>query len=152
MLRAFTVMALLGLVSSRADARLWETIAQTEARYGKPLAKFPGEQRGEEERKYRYKDFYILVTFLNGRSDDEKYFRTDAKAAFSDRDIQFFLKMTSDGKAWQKSETLPIWTLGGSTVESWKAIAAYYPKAGHTNIPGFGISTMTRAKKEMRVP
>ena len=149
MLRAITLVAVLAIGSAHVHARLWETIAQTEARYGKSVAKFPGEQRGEEERKYRYKDFYILVTFLNGRSDDEKYFHTDAKTAFNERDIQFFLKMTSDGKAWQKSETLPIWTLGGSAVDSWKAIAAHYPKA---SVPGFGISTMTRAKKEMRVP
>lgn len=149
MLRALTLLAVLAGCSPRAEARLWETIAQTEARYGKSLEKFPGEQRGEEQRKYRYKNFFILVTFLNGRSDDEKYFHADAKSPFSDSDIQFFLKMTSDGKAWQKSEKLPIWTLGGSAVDSWKAIASYYPKA---SVPGFGISTMTRAKKEMRVP
>jgi hypothetical protein len=73
--------------------------------------------RGEEKRKYRYKDFYVLVTFLNGRSDDEKYFHVNTKMAFSDRDIQLFLKMTSDGKDWQKSKELPIWTFG---IASWK--------------------------------
>ena len=151
MLRALTLFAVLALVS-RADARLWETIAQTEARYGKSLARFPGEQRGEAERKYRCKDFYILVTFLNGRSDDEKYFHTDCKTAFSDRDIQYFLKMTSNGKAWQKSNDVPVWTLGGASVESWKALAAYYPKVPGTTIPGFGICTIARAKREMKLP
>src|SRR5437899_2816098 len=134
MLRAFTIIAFLASFASRADARLWDTIAQTEARYGRALQKFPGDAPGEEQRKYRYEDFYVLVTFLHGRSDDEKYFHVDAKSPFSDRDIQLFLSMTSGGKAWQKSSQLPVWTLGGSSVESWKALAAYYPKVPGTTI------------------
>ncbi len=152
MLRAFTVMVFVALLASRADARLWETIAQAESRYGHALQKFPGDAAGEEQRKYRYKDFYVLVTFLRGRSDDEKYFHVDAKSPFSDRDIQFFLSMTSGGKAWRKSGELPVWTLGGSSVESWKALAAYYPKVPGTTVPGFGVCTLARAKKEMKIP
>ena len=152
MLRAFTVVALLALITLRADARLWETIAQTESRYGHALQKFPGDAPGEEQRKYRYKEFYILVTFLHGRSDDEKYLHTDGKTPFSEKDIQFFLKMNSGGESWQKSKELPTWTLGGSSVESWRAIAAYYPKGKYSSVPGLGVTTMTRAKKEMKVP
>jgi hypothetical protein len=152
MLRALTLLALAAFVVPRGDARLWETIAQTEARYGHALQKFSGEQRGEEQRKYRYKSFYILVTFVGGRSDDEMYFHTDGKTPFSDRDIQFFLNMTSGGKPWQKSSNLLVWTLGGSTVESWNALAAYFPKVPGTTIPGFGISTLARAKKTMQTP
>jgi hypothetical protein len=155
MLRALTLAVLLALVTSRANARLWETIPQTEARYGHSLQTFPGDAPGEEERKYRYKDFYILVTFLDGQSDEEWYFHVDGKAPFSDREIQFFLSMTSGGKPWQKSSDVsdePVWTLGGSSVESSKAIAAYYPKLPGTTIPGFGIYTIARAKKVMKIP
>ena len=151
MLRALTLFVVAAVVVPRADARLWETIAQTEGRYGRALQKFAGERRGEEERKYRYKDFYILVTFLDGRSDDEKYFHVDGKTPFSDRDIQFFLNMTSGGKPWRKSSDLEVWTLGGATPENWKALAAYYPKVPGTTIPGFGICTYTRAKNEMKL-
>jgi hypothetical protein len=152
MLRALTLAALLALVSSRANARLWETIPQTEARYGSALEKFPGDAPGEEQRKYCYKDFYVLVTFLDGRGDDEWYFHVDGKTPLSEREIQFFLTMTSGGKPWQKSSDVLVWTLGGSSVESWKAVAAYCPKLPGTTIPGFGICTLARAKKEMKIP
>jgi hypothetical protein len=155
MLRALTLAALLALVSSRANARLWETIPETEARFGGALEKFPGDAPGEEQRKYRYKDFYVLVTFFQGRSDDEWYFHVDGKTPFSNSEIQFFLSMTSDGKPWQKSNDVsdePIWTLGGSSIENSKAVAAYYPKLPGTTIPGFGIYTLARAKKVMKIP
>ena len=114
---------------------------------------FPGDAPGEEERKYRYKDFYILVTFLDGRSDDEWYFHVDGKTAISDSEIQFFLSMTSGGKPWQKSNDVSdMWSLGDSSVESWKAVAAYYAKLPGTTIPGFGIYTIARAKKVMKIP
>ena len=151
MLRALTLTALIVLVSSRATARLWETVPQTEARYGRALQTFPGDAPGEEERKYRYKDFYVLVTFLDGRSDDEWYFHVDGKTPLGDREIQFFLSMTSGGKPWQNPSEL-LWTLGGSSVESWKAVAAYFPKLPGTTIPGFGIYTIARAKKVMKIP
>jgi len=49
MLRTLIVAAVLAIGSSCLQAKLWETIAQTEARYGKSFAKFPAEQqRGEE--------------------------------------------------------------------------------------------------------
>jgi hypothetical protein len=153
MLRLFTVIALVALVASRADACLWESVAQTEARYGPTLQKFPGDAPGEEDRKYRYKDFYILVTFLHDRSDEEWYFRMDGKTPLSDRDIQFFLSMTSGGTPWQKlSGVSDMWSLGGPSIESWKAVAAYYPKLPRSTIPGLGIYTLARAKKLIKLP
>ena len=153
MLRALILAALLTLVSSRANARLGETIPQTKARYGRALEKFPGDAPGEEQRKYRYKDFYVLVEFLDGRSDDEWYFHVNGKTPLSDGEIQFFLSMTSGGKPWQKSRDVSdVWALGGSNVESWKAVAAYFPKLLGTTIPGFGIYTIARAKKVMKLP
>jgi hypothetical protein len=155
MLRALILGALLALVTSRTNGRLWETIPHTEARYGRALQTFPGDAPGEEQRKYRYKDFYVLVTFLYGRSDDEWYFHTDGKTPFSGREIQFFLSMTSDGTPWQKSTDVsnePVWTLGGPSVESWKAVAAYYSKLPRTTIPGLGIYTLARAKRLIKLP
>jgi hypothetical protein len=151
-LRALILGALLALVTSRANARLWETIPQTEARYGRALKAFPGDAPGEEERKYRYKDFYVLVTFLYGRSDDEWYFHTDGKTPFSGREIQFFLSMTSGGTPWQKSSDVSdVWSLGGSNVENWKAVAAYYPKLPRSTIPGLGMYILARGKKLIKL-
>jgi hypothetical protein len=78
-----------------------------------------------------------------------------ASGHYSNSEIQFFLSMTSDGKRWQKSSDVsdePIWTLGGSSLENCKADAAYYPKLPGTTIPGFGIYTIARAKKVMKIP
>ena len=153
MLRALILGALLALVTSRANARLWETISQTEARYGHALQTFPGDAPGEEQRKYRYKDFYILVAFLDGRSDGEWYVHVDGKTPFSDREIQFFLSMTSGGKPWKKSSDVSdVWSLGGSSLESWKAVAAYFPELPGTTIPELSIYTIVRAKKVMKIP
>jgi hypothetical protein len=152
MLRALILTALLALVTSLANARLWETISQTEARYGGALQTFTGDNPAEEQRKYRYKDFYVLVEFLDGRSDDEWYFHIDGKTRISDSEIQFFLTMTSGGKPWQKSSDVSdVWSLGGSSLESWKAVAVYYPKLPRTTIPGFGIYTIARAKKVLKI-
>ena len=151
MLRALILVALLALVTSRANARLWETISQTETRYGSALQTFLGDNPAEEQRKYRYKDFYILVTFVNGRSEDEWYFHLDGKTPLSEQDIQFFLSMTSDGKPWQKPSDELVWTLGGSSIENWKAVAAYYPKLPGTSIPGLGIYTLVGAKRVMKI-
>ena len=60
--------------------------------------------------------------------------------------------MTSDGKPWQKPSDELVWTLGGSSIENWKAVAAYYPKLPGTSIPGFGIYTLVGAKKVMKIP
>ena len=151
MLRALILAALLALAASRSNARLWETISQTEARYGGSLQTFTGDNPAEEQRKYRYKDFYVLVEFLDGRSDDEWYFHIDGKTPLSDGEIQFFLSMTSDGKPWRNPSEL-LWTLGGSSIESCKAVAAYYSKLPRTTIPGLGIYTIARAKKVMKIP
>src|SRR5262249_58817919 len=144
MLRALIVGGLLALAASRANARLWETIPQTEARYGRALQTFPGDAPGEEERKYRYKDFYILVTFLDGRSDDEWYFHMDGKTPLSDGEIQFFLSMASGGKRWQKSSDVrdePAWTLGGSSLERWSALAVSYPQLPGSPLRGSCLYT-----------
>jgi hypothetical protein len=139
------------LLAPRAEARLWESIAQTEARYGRALQKFPDGSRGDEQRKYRFREFYVLVTFVRGRSEEEMYFHADGKTPFSERDIQLFLDINSGGKRWQKSREVPVWTLGGGRPESWSALAAYYPK-GRAAVPGLGIVSAARAKKQGLIP
>lgn len=134
-----------------ASAALWETIAQTDARYGRPFQKFSGNAPGEEQRRYRYKGCFILVTFLRGRSDDENYVHTDGRP-FPEPEIQSFLKLSSGGKPWQKRSDMPVWIFGGPHIENWKALAVYYPDIRRSGIPGFGACTFARAKKMMKIP
>jgi len=56
-----------------ADARLWETREQVEARYGKPL------QLHGDVATYNFQRFHVVVTFLNGQSQSELYYRSDNK-------------------------------------------------------------------------
>jgi hypothetical protein len=60
--------------------------------------------------------------------------------------------MTSGGTPWQKSSDVgDMWSLGGPNVESWKAVAAYYPKLPRSTIPGLSIYTLARAKKLIKL-
>ena|SRR6266487_3199330 len=56
-----------------AKGRLWETRGQVEARYGKPL-----QGRGDVS-TYNFQRFHVLVTFVNGQSQSELYYRSDNK-------------------------------------------------------------------------
>ena len=150
MLRIVTLIGVAGLLPQLTDAALWESVAQTEARYGRPFQKFPGDAPGEEQLRYRYKGCFILVTFVHGRSDDEKYVHIDGRP-FSEGEIQAFLKMTSRGKPWQRRTDPPVWILGGSGMESWKAVAVYYPNIRGSGVGELGICSFTRAKKVMEI-
>ena len=68
MLRAL-ILTLAGatFVSPHADARLWETKVQVDARYGGSVKKLQAGP-GEEMLQYRYKDFDVIVTFVGGKS------------------------------------------------------------------------------------
>jgi len=68
---------LLGLIAvtflPSARGRLWETREQVEARYGKPL------QVHGDVATYNFQRFHVVVTFLNGQSQSELYYRSDNK-------------------------------------------------------------------------
>ena len=150
MLRAIIlVVVITASAAQRAHGCLSESRAQIEARYGRSLEKFTSD-RGEEQRKYRYKDFYILVTFVAGKSEEEYYFHQD-KTAFSQREIDFFLKMNSGGKPWQRTSKLPIWFFGGPSAQTSKALGAYYPKSKEHTVPGLTVSTIEAADRTMGV-
>jgi hypothetical protein len=68
------LIALLVVLSlPSASARLWENRAQVETRYGKPL-KVEGDVA-----TYNFQRLHVLVTFVNGQSQSELYYRSDNK-------------------------------------------------------------------------
>lgn len=71
------LLACLGLLSHAAEARLGETVAECDARYGKPLENEPGEPlgEGETERMYRFLEYEVRVVFYKGRSELEQFDR-----------------------------------------------------------------------------
>jgi hypothetical protein len=146
-----TVLAIIMtvLAGHYAQGGLWETRAQIERRYGRSLEKFTSD-RGEEQRKYRYKQFFILVTLVGGKSEEEYYFHQD-KTPFSQQEINSFLSMNSGGKPWQRTSKLPIWFFGGPSAETSKALAAYYPRSKEHSVPGLTVSTIEAADRTMGV-
>jgi len=59
-------------------AGLWESRAVVEARYGKPLRVEGNENQGTVC-TYNFQRFHVVVTFLNGQSQSELYYRSDNK-------------------------------------------------------------------------
>ena len=61
-----------------SKAVLWESRAMVEARYGKPLRVQGNENQGTIC-TYDFGRFHVVVTFLNGQSQSELYYRSDNK-------------------------------------------------------------------------
>jgi hypothetical protein len=61
-----------------ARGRLWETREQVAARYGKPIH-CDGDQNHGIVCTYNYQRFRVVVTFLDGKSQSELFYRADNK-------------------------------------------------------------------------
>ena len=152
MLRVATLIcASAWLITQHADARLGETKAELDARYGPSVKRLEADP-GEEMLEYRHKDLFVLVTFVQGKSESEIYGHQDGKTPLSQNEIQSFLNINSFGKHWEKSPEIPVWSLGGSDPRTWVALAAYYPKSPHIIAPGLGIMTTGYAKQHGFMP
>ena len=93
-----------------------------------------------------------MVTFIDGKSAQEIYVHRDLKTPLSETEIQSFLDLNSAGKRWEKSNEIPVWSLGGPEPKDWLAMAAYFPKSPQYVAPGLGIMTILYAKKHGLVP
>jgi hypothetical protein len=95
--------------SPNAFARIGETEAQIEARYGKPLVH---DTPAGSLRTFGYRKgaMQIGVFFLEGKSAAELYSNLD-KSTLSETEISTVLDANSfDGK-WVKSPSVPMWKL-----------------------------------------
>ena len=143
--------AAVGLFARPANGRLGDTAAELETRYGRGT-KTVEAQLGEAALEYKYKDFLVMVTFVDGKSAQEIYVHQDMKTALSESEIQSFLDLNAFGKHWEKSPDIPVWSLGGSEPKDWIAMAAYFPKSPRYVAPGLGIMTIAYAKTHGFVP
>lgn len=73
-LRIITLVAATFLASS-ALARIGETDAQIELRYGQPV---PAANPQPDRKVYKYKGFTIVVVYLDGRSNQEQIWKGEA--------------------------------------------------------------------------
>jgi hypothetical protein len=88
------VTALL-LFGPTAFARIGETEAQIEKRYGQPTSSF------RSTKGYFYKDFFIIVTFDNGVSGIETYQRRNATPMTAE-EIRRLLEANGGGTKWHE--------------------------------------------------
>lgn len=115
-----SLMAFSGFHES--SARLRETEPEIEARYGTPIAKLrdvAGDEKykdfgyrdgGEGGNVYTYKDFYVRVILINGKSQYECYIRKDPTRLLSAGDIQELLKLNSSGAwGWNPQKRPGVW-------------------------------------------
>jgi hypothetical protein len=61
---------------STGKAALWKSRAEVEARYGKPL-RVEGSGNAGTVCTYNFQRFHVVVTFLSGQSQSERYYRSD---------------------------------------------------------------------------
>lgn len=94
------IMAGALLTLSNAHARLGETEAQIEARYGKP--KTSERSRGSASRAYIYRGFLVLVTFEGGVSRGEHYEKSPSALELFPADIGALLGANGGGGKWHQ--------------------------------------------------
>jgi hypothetical protein len=88
-------IAALVLFASIAFARIGETEAQTEARYGKSTS------GSRPTKAYFHKDFFIIVTFDNGASAIETYEKRNG-SPMSTVEIRTLLDANGGGTKWHQ--------------------------------------------------
>lgn len=108
--------ALAACLTSSAFARLGDTEAQIEQRYGKSFHTVAGEL---PMKMYRHADFIIGVVYINGRSEAELYRKSDDNTDLSGDEITVLMQANSDGKEWRKTDgagiSHDIWLRDGAS-------------------------------------
>jgi hypothetical protein len=140
------VLSLAAVLPQRVTAHLWETLPQINAQYGRPLYKYAGQQRGEEIWKYKWKNYFVYVTCIAGKSEDETFIHRVANVPFQREEIQSLLQLESLGMRWQKSATVPMWALSARAGRA-VAIAGFTSSLPDLNYPCFGVNTIAYARR-----
>jgi hypothetical protein len=81
---------------------LWETKAEIDARYGKLTRTF--NDADGKHYVYRFKQFKVIVTLLDGKSQSEVYPHSNDNSDFTSTEIQTLLSLNALGNSWRVTE------------------------------------------------
>jgi hypothetical protein len=112
MLRAITLFAATAattLVCGRADACLWETKAELDARYGKPIRTFDNEYG--KNYIYRFKQFEVQVVLFDGKSQSEVYRHSNDNSDLTLKEWETLLSLNQLGNGWRATEEKGMFAL-----------------------------------------
>lgn len=95
---------LLALAAGRADARVGETQAEVDKRYGPPFKRVKFQKPIEKKFAYHFSGFVIEVSFIQDRSVMEVFERDD-RGFISEEEIATFLKANAGSSTWRREES-----------------------------------------------
>ena len=113
-MKTLLVVCLLGLTLVHAQARLGETKAQIEARYGISKNFSQGLSDREYISSYRVHNLSVTISFLDGISQEEFFCKTDRKTDFRQEEINAFLA-DNKGNSYWRDTTKPVKIKGKET-------------------------------------
>ena len=101
-------VAIVILAACAAQARLGETEAEIEKRYGKPKNELPAIPPSTKLACYECGGLKILVSFINGKSECEHYWHAVAGTIFRD-EMAALLAANSAGMKWEEESLFYRW-------------------------------------------
>lgn len=121
---AFTVAAIVLFSPVALNARIGETLAQCEKRYGSPLGSnhvrhiFPTEINRKDTSVFLKEDIYVSATFFEGKVERIAFTKFDSE--LSSEEVLALLKANGGSADWQRTgnaedDSLQQWrTMGGT--------------------------------------
>ena len=125
-LKCSLCLLLLLTASYTASARLGETQAEMEARYGKPSQNDGGMIAGGTRSTYILKSTGIVAYFVDGKCESEQYYKLSGDA-FTNDEIRRLLNNNSMGSKWRK-EAVQGGMFQAWGLESREASARYFSR------------------------
>ncbi len=127
--RLLGVLLFVLLFSHSAVARLSETEAEVQARYGYPVFILPSPVEASLTKCYLAGGYSIAVTYMKGRSVRETFAKAD-KSKLTEKDILSLLQGNTGGAVWIQQDlagqkNVPNGLLGWRTIDDQPRVALY---------------------------
>ena len=108
------------VTATTAVARIGETADQIETRYGKPNPSSDTDELGHQRNQYLFGGYMIVVTFVSGQSEREKYSKEDESLLLNEEINALLATNATEGTTW-KNKVQDKWTRSDD-----KLVAIYF--------------------------